>query len=97
MLSSRWDGVSSRRHSPLEDHLALIATFEQRPLTPKRIHDPVLCGYRATIVDGRTILQLETYGSADRQMPDKVSQSLQLDEGAARSLKAILENSFPGI
>jgi hypothetical protein len=77
--------------------LALIRLFEGRPLTPARVHDDVVCGYAAVEVGGQRILQLETYGSDDRKIPGKVSQSLQLDEDGARELKAILERSFPGL
>jgi hypothetical protein len=56
--------------------MALIARFEQRPLEPRKIHDEVLCGYNAVQIGERRILQLETYGSADRQVPGKMSQSI---------------------
>ena len=75
--------------------MALVARFEERPLTPPRLHSPVLCGYNAVDVQGTRVLQLETYGSDNREMPGKVSQVLQLDEAGARELKAIIERAFP--
>ncbi len=75
--------------------MALISRFEERPLEPSRIHDGVVCGYAVAQVGGRRIIQLETYGSADRKMPGKVSQSLQLDEDGASELIRILEAAFP--
>jgi hypothetical protein len=77
--------------------MALIERFEQRPLEPTRMHAPVTCGYRTVAIGSVRILQLETYGSETRQIPGKVSQVLQLDEGAARELKRILELAFPGL
>lgn len=77
--------------------MALIERFEARPIEPRRVHERVICGYSATEVQGRRILQLETYGSTARVMPGKVSQSIQLDEAAARELKLIIERSFPGL
>lgn len=77
--------------------MALIDQFEERPLTPTRVHDGVTCGFRAVDIGGRRVLQLETYGSSQRAMPDKVSQVIQLDESGARALKRILERSFPGL
>lgn len=77
--------------------MALIETFEERPLTPAALHRPVICGYRAVDIGGQRVLQLETYGSSTRKMADKVSQSIQLDLAAARQLKRILERSFPGL
>lgn len=75
--------------------MALISRFEKRPLEPRRIHDGVLCGYAVAEVGGRRIIQLETYGSADRKIPGKVSQSLQLDEDGAKELIRILHRAFP--
>ncbi|WP_197521979.1 hypothetical protein [Mycobacterium gordonae] len=41
-------------------------------------------------MDDETILQLDTYGSDERQIPNKVSQSFQFDrEGAAVLLRLI--------
>jgi hypothetical protein len=77
--------------------MARIERFEPRPLDPKRLHGPVVCGYAAATVDGCQIVQLETYGSRDRKIPDKVSQSVQLDEAAARTLVRILRDAFPDI
>jgi hypothetical protein len=76
--------------------MALVARFEERPLTPTRLHGRVLCGYNAVDVQGTRVLQLETYGSDDREMPGKVSQVIQLDEAGARELKTIIERAFPG-
>ena len=63
----------------------------------KRHPTTVDCGYRVMAVDGSTVLQLDTYGSKSREHPGKVSQSLQIDRDAARSLKALLEEAFPDI
>ena len=76
--------------------MALIARFEERPIEPTRVHDDVVCGYAYADVGARRILQLETYGSRQRRIPGKVSQSIQVDEDGARALKQILERAFPG-
>jgi hypothetical protein len=77
--------------------LALISRFEERPINAKSEHDEVVCGYRAVEIDSREILQLETYGSPHRQIPEKVSQTIQLDRAAAAELIEILRRSFPGL
>lgn len=77
--------------------MALITSFEERPLEPKSVHAAVLCGYRAVVLGGERLLQLETYGSPDRAMPGKVSQSIQLNQASARALKRIIDSTFPGI
>lgn len=60
-------------------------------------HTDVECGYSiARTVDG-TFLVLETYGSKDRAIPGKPSQSLLLDEDGAAQLKVIIERAFPAL
>lgn len=43
---------------------------------------------------GKKYLQIDTYGSDDRQKPGKVSQSLQIDEEVAKRLIDIIKNEF---
>jgi hypothetical protein len=77
--------------------MALITTFEERPLEPRTLHGGVTCGYKAVTVQGTPILQLETYGSPDRKDPGTVSQSIQIDAAAAKQLLQILQAAFPGL
>jgi hypothetical protein len=77
--------------------MALIAEFQERPLAPKRVHDPVTCGYKAVRIGAQQILQLETYGSQNRVSVETASQTIQLDETAARELKKILDRTFPNL
>lgn len=42
-------------------------------------------------------LQLDTFGSDDRENPGKLSQTLQLDERAARELLTVLRQAFPDL
>ncbi len=44
---------------------------------------------------GRKYLQIDTYGSADREMPGKISQSLQFSPESIKQLKEILSREFP--
>lgn len=60
-------------------------------------HRPTDCSYRWFDVDGERILQLDTYGSTERQDVGKVSQSIQLDRERAAELKKVLEQAFPGL
>jgi hypothetical protein len=61
-----------------------------------RLHPTtVVCGVEVYEVGGRRVIQLDTYGAEDRDIPDKVSQTLQLDEAAARQLVKILQAAFP--
>lgn len=54
------------------------------------------CGYSVVHLAGSRFVQLNTYGSAHRHIPGKVSQTLQLDEQAARQLIDILRAAFRG-
>ncbi|MGV9250836.1 hypothetical protein [Streptomyces sp. NPDC003697] len=77
--------------------MALIKEFQTTSSDTQRVHGPVICGYRSFTSGGRRILQLDTYGSTDRQIPDKISQSIQLDADGARELLRIIAESFPDI
>jgi len=46
---------------------------------------------------GAVFVQLDTFGSDDRQSDRKVSQTLQFDRGAAREFRAFIDAVFgPG-
>lgn len=77
--------------------MALIAKFESTSSDTQSIHGQVACGYRAFTADGRRILQLDTYGSAQRKITGKVSQSIQLEAEEAHQLIEIIRDSFPGL
>ncbi|GAA6147627.1 MAG: hypothetical protein VX791_13345 [Pseudomonadota bacterium] len=44
--------------------------------------------------NGKRILQLNSYGSAEREHPAKLSQTLQFDENSARQLYEALSKEF---
>ena len=46
---------------------------------------------------GKKILQLDTFGTSERDFPDKVSQSIQFDEASAAMLRQLIEQTFPNI
>ncbi|WP_406436311.1 hypothetical protein OHB00_20255 [Streptomyces sp. NBC_00631] len=75
--------------------MALIEKFESVTSDIQKMHGPVTCGVRSFAVDGQRILQLDTYGSADRQIHGKISQSVQLNITGARELIKIIEQVFP--
>ena len=77
--------------------MAKINEFHEVALESTRIHEGVSCGWRIFSADGERILQLDTYGSEARKIPGKVSQSIQLDESAARELLEIVVRAFPGV
>jgi len=75
--------------------MALIERFEKlNPIRKKRHQTKVDCGYFSLEEDNEKIIQLNTYGSPDRQIPGKVSQTLQLNRNGAENLIAILRKEF---
>jgi hypothetical protein len=77
--------------------MALISQFRAVSADRSSVHKPVTCGWRIVRVDGSVLLQLDTYGSDDREIPDKVSQSIQLDRAAAQELMGLIRQAFPGL
>jgi hypothetical protein len=76
--------------------MARIRHFSQSiGIANARLHTDVECGYRIVGGGNETLLQLDTYGSDERQIPGKVSQSIQIDRTAAAALLQILWTAFP--
>lgn len=77
--------------------MARIAQFAEKTSDINKLHQDVRCGYKVFQLEGETILQLDTYGSAERQELGQMSQSIQLDEDAAEYLLRLIRRAFPGI
>jgi hypothetical protein len=77
--------------------VALIREFHRVSSDKQGLHRPVSCGWRTFDVNGQTILQLDTYGSDQRQIPNKVSQSIQLNREGAQELLVLIRTAFPGL
>ncbi|MEN8935242.1 hypothetical protein [Planktotalea arctica] len=75
--------------------MAYVTKFEQDDRDIKNLHPTqVVCKYIVAEHDGKSLLQLNTYGSDKRDVPGKLSQTLQIGESAARELLAILKKEF---
>ena len=78
--------------------MARITSFEELETEEQpRRHTAVECGYRILRPGDETLVQLDTYGSRQRKIPGKVSQSIQLDRTAAETLIEILRKAFPDL
>ena len=77
--------------------MALITEFTELQKERNRVHGPVECGWTVLERNGTRYLQLDTYGSRDRQIPGKTSQSIQLDAASAAELKRLIARVFPEI
>lgn len=74
--------------------MAFVSEFREVVSDTNGLHKPVICGWRKFDVEDRTILQLDTYGTAQRQIPNKVSQSVQLDREGAAVLLRLIRDTF---
>ena len=58
------------------------------------IHSKVSTTYTVFELDGKKYVQLDTYGRSSRDMPEKVSQSLQIDRDSAAFIANLLITEF---
>lgn len=75
--------------------MALIKRFERMETDVKAAHPSEVVGYFGTLKEGgRALLQINTYGSMDRQDRGKLSQTVQLTPESAKELYDILGREF---
>lgn len=78
--------------------MALITHFAKASKEKNgRRHTEVQCTWTIVNEDHGRLLQLDTFGSSDRQIPGKTSQTMQFDEMGSKTLLGILREVFPGI
>ena len=77
--------------------MARIGVFTEMAGGDGNVHGEVECGYKIFVAHGQTYLQLDTYGSEERKLQGKVSQSIQLDVTSAAYLMGVLRRTFPQI
>ena len=77
--------------------MARIVSFEPVESNRNQLHGGVHCGWRIFEKDGETILQLDTYGSADRVQQGTISQSIQLDAEGAKRVVELIGRAFPRV
>ena len=71
--------------------MALVKKFQRTNMSRNTVHGEVDCTYTTFERNGKRFLQLDTYGSLNREFVGKKSQSLQFGEEALRQLKSIIE------
>jgi hypothetical protein len=72
--------------------MALIEKLEHQVLERRAVHKRVRCSFSiVTDEDGSRLLQLDTYGSKERQIKDKKSQSIRFSKAALSQLLALIE------
>ena len=71
-----------------------LESIERIEKTRNVLHEKVYTTYTVFEKDGQKYVQLDTYGKDDRDNPEKISQSIQLDEETARFLVKLLIKEF---
>lgn len=71
--------------------MAKIKKIEKQRNT---IHSKVACTYTIFVDNGTKYFQIDTYGNSNRDMPEKISQSIQIDREAALFISKQLINEF---
>ena len=74
--------------------MAVVKSFSVESQNSRIGHSECPGVIRAIEVDGEKFIQIDTYGSKNREIPDKLSQSLRLTEAAFNQLKKLGENHF---
>jgi len=74
--------------------MALIRRFEEKPMERNSIHEEIDASYSSFERDGRSFLQIDSYGRDSREIPGKKSQTIQLDRDAGIQLLKILKQTF---
>lgn len=79
--------------------MVYVRDFEAKtPGGTSRTQTASSCGYRTVdMPDGTRAIQLETYGSDERKLLGKASQTIEIDRKRAAELIQILHEAFPGL
>ncbi len=78
--------------------MAIVRLIEHQPLQVEPPHKEVAATYAIVRGEGgERCLQIDTYGSADREMPGKKSQSIRLTPEAIAQLRELIDRHFPSL
>jgi hypothetical protein len=75
--------------------MALIVSFTEKKPERESKHTEAEATWYVGGAGITKFLQIDTYGSSDRMIAGKVSQSIRLDARAAAKLRALLDRAFP--
>jgi hypothetical protein len=70
--------------------MAIVRKLKRITLEHGSAHSEVNCTYSIVYDDNGKSLQIDTYGSAHRKMPDKKSQSIRFSPEGIAQLRRIL-------
>ena len=77
--------------------MAIVRHLEEQPLQIEASHSETQCTYSLVKdKDGTKYLQIDTYGSSERKIEGKKSQSIRFAPQAVAELRSIINRHFPG-
>ena len=71
-----------------------ILNFKKVEKERNNVHEKVHGTYSVFEIEGKKYLQLDTFGRSNRELPGKLSQTIQLDKEAAQFLVGLLRENF---
>jgi len=71
-----------------------INNFESKNKERINIHDKIYSSYSFFEKGNEKYFQIDTYGSSEREIPGKVSQTIQFDKNVARKIVEILRKEY---
>lgn len=74
--------------------LLQIDHFSKVTKDRSHIHEPADATFSIIYEGDRKLFQIDTYGSADRKVKGKASQSIQMDKEVAQKIVEILKTEF---
>ena len=74
--------------------MALVRKLKEQALGKGSPHKEVDCTYTIVEDNEGRCLQIDTYGSSEREFPGKKSQSIRFAPEAIKQLKDVLKKSF---
>ena len=74
--------------------MAVVKAFSIEPQNSRIGHTECNGAIRAIEVDGEKFIQIDTFGSKDREFRNKLSQSLRLTRAAFKQLMDLGEEHF---
>ena len=76
--------------------MAMVDVSEMKQVEKQRVtvHSKVRATYSIFEDGGKRYFQIDTYGSTTRDMPEKISQTIQIDRQSAMKLISLLVETF---
>ncbi len=71
-----------------------LESIKKKEKNRNTVHEKVHTTYTVFEMDGKKYVQFDTYGRIDRENPEKISQSIQLDKETASFIVKLLVNEF---